>query len=317
LWATVRLKHATQTTLAVDPNATNVRSPFFTTAEMSDITQKLDGMRPQEAQQFLARLAAAVPKEAIALIGDQMSKKDPVSDAHAGALSFYKRGMPGDGEIAHSVIDGMTLRTKGGEDGKTRIDVNAALFTAIDNQLGASRAGMNPDAIRMQNNVVISHYIGLTANAAKRDAIDPAALNKAITDIVGKRSTINGADTLIPRELETYQARNGIAAIGPADVTSLRAASDGKPITDALIRQQGQLVPYGDGTYTVVIPDPLRSARVSQVIDNNTGKPWVIDINRLVARGDTTHPASRSPNPPVMPRATRGIPVIVPTEPVQ
>ena len=318
LWSGKRLSDLTTATARRDgSNASVLPANFFTQTEMSDLTQRLSAMKPQEQKMFLAQLAHGVPPQAIALIGEQMSKKDPVSDSNAAALGLFSRNKPGDAEIAGRVIDGMNIRTKGGEDGKTRIDVNAALFTAIDQQLGGSRSGMTPDAVRMQNNAIISNYLALTANAPDRANIKPEELRQAITEIVGKRASINGADTLIPRELEPYQVKNGMQAIGPADVTSLRPANDGKPITDALIRQQGQLVPYGDGTYTVVIPDPLKSGRVAQVIDNNTGKPWVIDINRLVARGDTTNPASRSTNPPVMPRSTRGIPVIVPTEPIQ
>jgi len=316
LWANQRLHDLRQATYRRDGSVSVLPANYFTPTEMSDITQKLATMKPLEAKMFLANLAAVVPAQAIALIGQQMSQKDPVSDSYAGALGLFARNKKDDVEIGKRVIDGMNWRTKGGEDGKSRIDVNAALFTAIDNQLGGARTGMTPDAIRMQNNVIISNYVALTAGSPDRAAIKPDQLSQAITEIVGKRANINGADTLIARELEPYQVRNGLASIGPADVASLRASSDGKPITDATIRQRGQIVPYGDGLYTVVIPDPLKAARMAQVIDNTTGRPWVIDIHPLIARGDTTNRASRSENPPSMPRSTRGIPVIVPTEPV-
>jgi hypothetical protein len=314
MWATQRTKDLTIATLSLDGNATNLRNNFFTTAEMSSITQKLDGMRPMEAQQFLAKLAVAVPKEAISLIGEQMSKKDPVSDSYSAALGLYARGQPGDIEIANRVITGMNWLAKGGPDGKTRVDIKNDLFVAIDDQLGKARANMSPDAVRLQNNAIIANYVALTANAPDRKAIKTPELTQAITEIVGKTTTHNGAATILPREIEPYQFRNGVAAITAADVADLRPTAQGQPVTAEVVRQNGQFVPVGDGKYKVVIPDPLRSGRTMELIDNNSGKPWVVDIKPLIARGDTSNVPTR-PNAPSMPRSTRGIPVIVPTEP--
>jgi hypothetical protein len=285
LWATLRTSDLTKATTAKDPNATNLRNNFFTTSEMSDITQKLNAMRPQEAQLFLSKLASAVPNEAIALIGAQMSKKDPVSDSYAAALGLYKRGQPGDLEIANRIITGMDLWQKGGTDGKTRIGDDKLIQRTIDDALVQPRAGMGADAIRLQNNAIMADYVALTANKPNRDSIDTTAFAQAITDVVGKPMTHNGAATLIPREIEPYEFRNGVAAINAADVANLKPTAQGQPITDAVVRQNGQFVPVGDGKYNVAVPDPLRAGRTTKLIDSNTGKPWVVDIKPLIARG--------------------------------
>src|SRR4029077_16826300 len=104
-------------------------------------------------------------QQVIALIGAQMSKKDPVSDSYSAALSLYARGQPGDLEIANRVITGMNWLAKGGPDGQTRIDIKDDLFVAINDVLGKARAGMSPDSVRLQNNAIIANYIALTANA--------------------------------------------------------------------------------------------------------------------------------------------------------
>jgi hypothetical protein len=285
LWATQRLSDLTIATLSKDPNATNLRNNFFTTAEMSDITQKLDGMPPMQAQQFLAKLAAAVPAQAIALIGDQMSKKDPVSDSYSAAMALYKRGQPGDLEIANRIVTGMNLWQKGGPDGKTRIGDDKLLQQTIDDALAKARVTMGPETIRLHNNAITANYVALTANDPDRKSINPNALNQAITEVVGKTMTHNGAATIIPRDIEPYQFRDGVAAISAADVASLKPTAQGQPITAEVVRQRGVFVPTGDGKYQVRIPDPLRSGQTMQLIDSNTNKPWEVDIKPLIARG--------------------------------
>jgi hypothetical protein len=264
---------------------------------MSGITQKLDAMPPVQAQQFLQKLAAAVPDQAIALIGDQMSKKDPVSDSYSAALALYKRGQPGDLEIANRIVTGMNLWQKGGPDGKTRIGDDKLLQSTIDDALVKARAGMGADAIRLQNNAITANYIALTANKPDRTSIDTDMLNKSIQEVVGKTMTHKDAATIIPREIEPYQFRNGVAAITQADVANLRPTAQGQPITAEVVRQQGQFIPAGDGKYMVSIPDPLRAARTSFLIDANTGKPWIVDIKPLIARGVRAEGAANEPDP--------------------
>jgi hypothetical protein len=268
-----------------------------------------------QAQQFLAKLAAAVPAQAIALIGDQMSKKDPVSDSYSAAMALYKRGQPGDLEIANRIVTGMNLWQKGGPDGKTRIGDDKLLQQTIDDALVKARVTMGPDAIRLQNNAITANYVALTANDPDRKSINTNALNQAITEVVGKTMTHNGAATIIPREIEPYQFRNGVAAITAADVASLKPTAQGQPITAEVVRQNGVFVPTGDGKYQVRIPDPLRSGQTVQLIDSNTNQPWEIDIKPLIARGVESN-VPRRPNAPSMPKLGPGIPVIVPTEPV-
>jgi hypothetical protein len=285
MWATQRKSDLAKATYMLDGNATNLRNNFFTTNEMSDITQKLEGMRPQEAQQFLAQLAVAVPKEAIGLIGAQMSKHTATADTFAAALSLYGSGKDGDIDIANRVITGMKWLTQGGPDGEKRIGDHKLLQQGIDDQLVQARAGMSPDAVRLQNNAITADYIALTANEPNRTDINTKALNQAITDIVGKTMTHNGVSTIIPREIEPYQFRDGVAAINDADVANLRPTANGQPITAEVVRQKGEPVPAGDGKYRIRIPDPLRGGRGTDLIDNNTGQPWVIDIRQLIGRG--------------------------------
>jgi hypothetical protein len=316
MWATTRLSHLGTATYSLDGYTTNLRNNFFTQAEMSTITQKLDGMRPQEAQQFLATLARAVPPQAIALIGEQMSKKDVVSDSYSAALGLYARNQPGDIEIANRVITGMNWLAKGGPDGKTRIGDNKLLQSTIDTALLKARAGMRPETVALQNNAIQANYVALTANDPDRTSINTAKLDQAITEIVGRTMTINGATTLIPRELEPYQVRNGVAAITAADVANLQPTANGQPITAEVVRQKGQLVPVGDGKYQVWMQDPLRSGRTTQLMETPT-RPWVIDIKPLIARGVRGEgaagqadpfrpPASVTPPPvPLAPRPSR------------
>ena len=297
MWATQRLKDAWTATYSIDGTATNLRSNFFTQSEMATITQKLDGMPPREAQQFLAKLAVALPPQAMVRIGEQMSKKDPVSDSYAAAFSLYARGKPGDIDIANSIITGMNWQSKGGPDGKTRIGDDKLAQSHIDTALSAARVNMNPDAVRLQNNAIMAHYVGLTANKPDRTSIDTTMLDKAITDVVGRTMTHNGATTIIPREIEPYQFRNGVAAITPADVASLQPTASGQPITAEVVRQNGQLMPTGDGKYQVRIPDPRRPGITVQLIDANTRRPWEVDINPLIARGVRGAGAANQPDP--------------------
>jgi len=313
MWATKRLADLRVAAVTRD-GTTNLPNNFFTPDEMSSITQRLEGMKPQEKQQFLARLAVSVPTEAIALIGNQMSKKDVVSDSMAAALGLYGRGQPNDKEIADRVITGMTWLTQGGQDGKTRIGDDKLLQSTIDTRLVQARAGMRPETVALQNNAIMANYVALTAGNPDRTSIVTAKLNQAIEEIVGKTMDHNGAATIIPREIEPYQFRNGVAAITAADVANLRPTAQGQPITAEVVRQKGEFVPAGDGKYKVRIPDPLKSGRGAELIDDNTGQPWIVDIKPLIARGDTSNVPTR-PNAPAMPRTTRGIPVIVPTEP--
>ena len=294
MWATKRLSDAWTATRLQNPNATNLQTPFFTVAEMSSITQKLDHMPPQQAQLFLAKLAAAVPQEAIALIGQQMSKKDAVSDSYSAALGLYALR---DNDVANRVIVGMNLWQKGGEDGKTRVEVNANLMIEIDNVLGTARVTMGADAIRQQNNAIIANYIALTANDPNRKDIKPAELKQSILEIVGRRTDHNGAPTIIPREIEPYQFRNGVAAITQADVANLRPTDSGQPITAEVVRRSGQFIPVDVGRYQVRIPDPRRAGSTVQLIDSNTGRPWVVDIKPLIARGVTGQGAPEQNQP--------------------
>jgi hypothetical protein len=308
MWATQRKSDLARATYMLDGNATNLRNNFFTTNEMSDITQKLEGMRPQEAQQFLAQLAVAVPKEAIGLIGAQMSKHTATADAFAAALIHYGSGQPGDIEIGNRIITGMKWQTQGGPDGEKRIGDHKLLQSTIDDQLVKARAGMTPDEVRLQNNAMAADYVALTANEPNRTDINPKALNQAILDIVGKTMDHHGISTIIPRDIDEYQFRNGVAAINDADVANLRPTANGQPITADVVRQKGEFVPAGDGKYRIRIPDPLRSGRGTDLIDNNTRQPWIVEIKPLIARDvhEFAPTYSRVPN-------SSGLPVIAPT----
>jgi hypothetical protein len=297
MWATKRLADLRVAAGTRDGTVTNLPNNFFTQDEMSSITQRLEGMKPQEKQQFLARLAASVPAEAIPLIGNQMSKKDLVSDSMAAALGLYGRRQPGDIDIANRVITGMTWLTQGGQDGKTRIGDDKLLQSTIDTRLIQARVGMRPETVALQNNAIMANYVALTAGNPNRTSIDTDKLDQAITEIVGKTMTHNGASTLIPREIEPYQFKNGVAAINAADVANLRPDGQGQPIRAEVVRQKGVWVPAGDGKYQVHIPDPLAAGRLAPLIDNNTGRPWVVEIKPLIARGVTNQGAPDQQQP--------------------
>lgn len=297
LWAGQRYRDVVKTQLDKNPNATNLQIPYFTQAEMSEISGQLAKGTVQARQIFLAKLATAVPEGAIPLIGDQMSKSDVMSDGWASAMALYKRGKPGDTAIADSIVAGANLLAEGGPDGKLRIALNRETFSQIDSQLGPSRAGMDGRQIALQNNAIAARYVSLTATAKDHSSLDPDKLNQAIKDVVGTSMSLNGGSFILPREIEPFQFRDGVAAISESDVAGLRPAADGSPITAEKVRRYATYQSVGDGLYKVRMPDP-RNGGTSELLDA-TGRPWVIDIRPFMSRGkvDTPRYLQQGPTP--------------------
>ena len=114
--------------------------------------------------------------------------------------------------------------------------------------------------------------------------------------------THNGAVTIIPREIEPYQFRNGMAAITAADVASLKPTAQGQPITAEVVRQNGVPVPTGDGKYQVRIPDPLRS-RPDGPVDRQQHQPAVGGRHQAADRQGRARRRHGRPARPAAPRS--------------
>ena len=317
LWAVQRTSDLGVATWSKDPRRDQPAEQFFHHRRGERHHPEARRHAAQEAQQFLAKLAAAVPEQAIALIGNQLAKKDVATDSYAAALGLYKRNQPGDKEIGDRIITGMKWLTQGGPDGKTRLGDHKLLQQTIDDRLVKARSGMTPEAVALQNNAIQADYVALTAGDPNRTDITTKAMDQAILDVVGKTTTHNGVTTIIPREIEPYQFRNGWAAINQDDVAHLKPTEQGQPITAEVVRQNGQPVPAGDGKYNVVIPDPLRAGRTTQLIDSNTGKPWVVDIKPLIARGVRGEGTADQPDPLRQGQVTTPTPQPLVTKPVR
>lgn len=414
MWAQKRYQDTVKTALDKNPYATNLAGvTFFTQAEMSSLTGQLATQSVQQQQFLLAKLGATVPQQALGTIGQQMSKNDVQSDAWATAMAFYGRGKPGDREIADSLIVGADLLAKGGKEGKMRVDFNKDLVPTISSELGAARAGMTGEQLSGQDNAIAARYVALMAGTKDPMSVNSTVMSKAIKDVVGTAMTRNGGAFLIPKEIEPYQFRDGIAALTAGDVPTakapvatrgqfeaaqrdlalspqesalyerhlsnlggpggvdnkdgsrstlyaLTANIDGKEyiiptvqggkimqpkeaieaakaeglgnfpsyatakeaedryqklhqymerdtsdflrqreaatgmVTAEKVKQYATFRTVGDGLYWVYMPDPKRGG-TSEVLDPNTGRPWVLDIRTLVSR--TGGPGANYPDP--------------------
>ena len=282
VWANKRAQQAAGAEYARNPQATTVTVPMLNATEIDEFKGRLTKGSVQDRQVTLARLASALPPEQVPLVANKIAGNDKLGDSWATAMAFYKRGQPGDRQIADSIIEGSNKWVEGGAEGREKIKLDPATFQTINAQLGTSRAGMDGRDLDMQNNAIAARYVSLMG---KNDPTTPdtTVLAQAVKDVVGQAMSYHGGQHILPTGVEPYQFEDGIAGLTPADLPALRPAG-GTQITADRIKRSATYQSVGDGLYKVWMPDP-KAGGMHEVLRADTGRPWVIDIRPLISRG--------------------------------
>lgn len=281
LWANKRVQQAGTAQYMKDPTSTVPTVPMMTQTEIDGFKASWLKGSVQDRQVMAAQFSTAIPAEQIPLIAQKIAG-DKQGDAMATAMAFYKRGQPGDRQIADSLIVGANAWAEGGLEGREKIKLDPTTFSQINGLLGTARAGMDGRDMDMQNNAVAARYVALMGAKDSGGVVDTTVLRQAVGDVIGTAMTYHGSQHILPTGVQPYQFEDGIAGMTVADLPALRPAGD-TPITVERIKRSATYQSVGDGLYKVWMPDP-KAGGTHEVLKTD-GRPWVLDIRPLISRG--------------------------------
>jgi soluble lytic murein transglycosylase-like protein len=290
--------------------------PFLRPTEVAMLSDVLLKAKPEQRQQELARMAvalSAVPG-AMESVAKQLHKNDVLSANFANAMGFYAKNTAYDKAIADSLIvaaSGIVEAGPAGDKFKLPEKMINMIEREVDRSRGSGATRMNAAAIEGQNWAIAARYAYL-AQGKRTDlnVIDEPTLQQAVRDVYGNIEKKNGKEWPIPREVNSSTWRQGIDNIDATDLANLMPANDGTRVTKDTIARDGGFQVVGDGKYHVYIPDP-RNAGSEVQLRNADGRPFVIDIRQLIARGGA--PVNSQDTDPA--RAALGVPTGPPPGP--
>ena len=281
VWANERAQQAATAGYVRDPQGNTQTVPMLNQTETDQIRDRLLKGTVQDRQVGLARLSTALPPDQVPLVATKIAGNDKLGDTWATAMAFYKRGLPGDRQIADSLVTGSNMWVEGGPEGKQKIELNPTTFSQINSLFGTAYRG-DARVRDMQNNAIAARYVALRGGKDDAGVVDPTVLKQAASDIVGTPMRHNGVDLVLPSKVQPYQFEDALSTLQPTDMPPLRTAG-GTPITADRVRRYATYQTVGDGIYRVWMPDPKRGG-TTELVRADTGQPWDLDIRPLLTR---------------------------------